>query len=327
MPDRMTADVTGMARNALEAARRARAAARQPILPALLACAALLCAGALAVHASVGALPAHAAAASLPAASLPAASLPASASSPSPAASPSASPTPAPTPQTLPLASSFHRARKWLAGRKGYTALAVVDSSGRLRGWHTDRQFISGSVTKAMLLVAYLRSHDSLTADERDVLARMIELSDNRAADVIYGHTGGDGGLHTVGHLAGMRDFVADRGFWGFAMISAADQARFFFGMDRLVPKQHRAFARHILSNLIPWQRYGLVRVARWKGWQSFTKGGWRSGLHGGRLIHQVSRLERDGATIAVAVLTDGQPSRKYARATIQGVALRLLAE
>jgi hypothetical protein len=214
----------------------------------------------------------------------------------------------------------------WLATRDGYVAFAVVDSGGRLCGWHARRPFISGSVTKAMLLVSYLRSHPKLAADERNLLARMIELSDNRAADAIYGRVGGDAALRAVARQAGMRDFVADRGFWGYATIVAADQARFFYDMDRLIPKQHRAFARSVLSNLIPWQRYGLVRAARWKGWRSFTKGGWRSGLHGGRLIHQVSRLERGGAVLSVAVLTDGQPTRKYARATIEGVALRLLA-
>jgi hypothetical protein len=155
----------------------------------------------------------------------------------------------------------------------------------------------------------------------------MIELSDNRAADVIYARVGGDRALRAVAQLAGMRDFVADRGFWGYATITAADQVRLFYGMDESIPRRHRAFARHILSNLIAWQRYGLVKVGRWYGWQSFTKGGWRSGLHGGRLIHQVSRLERDGLTIAVAVLTDGQPTRKYARETIQGVGLRLLRD
>jgi hypothetical protein len=141
----------------------------------------------------------------------------------------------------------------------------------------------------------------------------------------VYDRVGGDAALRDVAGLCGMRGFVADRGFWGYATITAADQAQFFFDMDRFIPKRHRAFARTILSNLIPWQRYGLVRVAHWKGWQSFTKGGWRSGLHGGRLIHQVSRLERQGVAISVAVLTDGQPTRKYARATIAGVALRLL--
>jgi hypothetical protein len=240
-------------------------------------------------------------------------------------AGPQASPSAGPESAVVPSAAAIRRARQWLDGRAGYVAFAAVDSTGRLAGWNLRRPFISGSVTKAMILVSYLRSHQSLTAGERDVLTRMIELSDNRAADVIYDRVGGDAALCDVAGLSGMRGFVADRGFWGYATITAADQARFFFDMDRFIPKRHRAFARALLSNLIPWQRYGLVRVAHWNGWQSFTKGGWRSGLHGGRLIHQVSRLERQDVVIAVAVLTDGQPTRKYARETIAGVALRLL--
>lgn len=267
----------------------------------------------------------------LAAACLPAlgAAVPPALGSPSATPSPSATQAPSPSassePAAVPSSAALRKARLWLADRVGYAAFAVVDSSGRLAGWNLRRPFVSGSVTKAMLLVSYLRSHPVLAADERAVLTRMIELSDNRAADVVYDRVGGDAALRAIAGLAGMQGFVAERGFWGYATITAADQARFFVDMDRLIPKRHRPFARAILSNLIPWQRYGLVRVARWRGWQSFTKGGWRSGLHGGRLIHQVSRLERRGVAISVAVLTDGQPTRKYARATIEGVALRLL--
>jgi hypothetical protein len=292
-----------------------------PAVAAVL-CGGLLAACMLGMNAATSAASAPAA---RPTAPLIAAASPTASATPAPTPTPSVSPSPAP--QKVPTAASFRKARSWLAGRYGYTAFAVVDSSGKLYGWNQRRRFISGSVTKAMLLVSYLRSHVALTAAERDVLTRMIELSDNRAADVIYGRVGGDRALRAVARLAGMNDFAADRGFWGYATITAADQVRFFYRMDGLIPQRHRAFARHVLSNLIAWQRYGLVKVGRWYGWQSFTKGGWRSGLHGGRLIHQISRLEKDGVTIAVAVLTDGQPTRTYARETIQGVALKLLRD
>ena len=48
----------------------------------------------------------------------------------------------------------------WAARRAGHVAVAVVDSRGRLYGYHAEEGFMSASVVKAMLLVAYLRGHD-----------------------------------------------------------------------------------------------------------------------------------------------------------------------
>ena len=43
-------------------------------------------------------------------------------------------------------------------------------------------------------------------------------------------------------------------------------------------------------------------------------------------LVHQAARLERGPRTIALAVLSDGNPNQPYGEETIQGVAARLLA-
>ena len=48
-------------------------------------------------------------------------------------------------------------ARRLLDHRRiGYTGFAVLDSEGRISGEHLHRTFVSASVVKAMLLVAYL---------------------------------------------------------------------------------------------------------------------------------------------------------------------------
>jgi hypothetical protein len=246
----------------------------------------------------------------------------------SPKATPSASPSPSVTvtPTAFPLASAFRKVRRWLATRTGYLGLAVIDSSGRLYGWHADRMFISGSVTKAMLLVQYLRTHASISDDMRRVLTSMIEYSDNDCADIVYAAVGRDAALRQVASLVHMRNFVANEGFWGYSYINAADQARFFLIMDSLIPIQHRAFAQYILSHVVRFP-YGIPKVARPLGWTVYFKGGWRTGLHGNRLIHQVARLQCGKTVIAIAVLTDGSPTDAYAVATIEGVAERLLAE
>jgi hypothetical protein len=53
-------------------------------------------------------------------------------------------------------------------------------------------------------------------------------------------------------------------------------------------------------------------------------KGGWRAtGL--GELVHQAAWLRDGDRRLAIAVLTDAQPTRPYAIHTVHGVAARLL--
>ena len=103
--------------------------------------------------------------------------------------------------------------------------------------------------------------------------------------------------------------------------ITAADQARFFLRIDRLVPKRHRSYARGLLSGIIGPQRWGIAPIARSRHFKIFFKGGWRKGI-----THQVALLERDGRRVALAVLTTGEPSLAYGKATLAGIAARVLA-
>jgi hypothetical protein len=201
----------------------------------------------------------------------------------------------------------------------------VVDSEGRLSGLHVHRTFVSASVVKAMLLVAYLdelaRRRRSLDAGSRSILYPMIHVSDNDAATAVYDRVG-DGGLYGLARRARMADFSV-HGFWANAQISPADQARFFFGMDHLVPRRFRHYARGLLSGIAGFESWGIPAVAR-PAWHVFFKGGWR-GTDLGQLVHQVARLERGRQTIAIAVMTDGDPTMGYGITTIQDLTARLL--
>ena len=216
--------------------------------------------------------------------------------------------------------------RRYLARRSGVTSFAVVGSEGRVYGAHPHRRFVSASVVKAMLLVAYLRRlaarRDRLDAHDRSLLRPMIHVSDNAAATAVWRKVG-DPRLRRLAHRAGMRDFSI-HGLWTNAMISASDQAGFFFGMKRLLPRRFRSFANHLLSHIARFESWGIPAVARKRGWKVFFKGGWRP-TGRGQLVHQVARLERGRTRIAIAVMTDGDPSMGYGISTIEGVTARLL--
>jgi hypothetical protein len=187
---------------------------------------------------------------------------------------------------------------------------------------------VTASVVKAMLLVSYLHrvgaERRPLSDGERALLEPMIRYSDGDAADAVY-YSLGDAPLYRLARRAGMKRFEVS-GYWANALLTAADQARFLARLDRLVPHRRRAYARALLSSIVAWQAWGIPEVSRPRGWRTFFKGGWRD-TASGQLVHQVARLERRDKSIAIAVLTDGNPSHGYGRETVRGIAARLLGE
>jgi hypothetical protein len=185
---------------------------------------------------------------------------------------------------------------------------------------HASRRFPSASVVKALLLVAYLdrRSvrHRALGPAEKRLLAPMIRTSDNDAASRVMAVVG-VAGLRRLARRARLRNFTASWA-WGNTQITAADMARFFWRIDRLLPARHRGFALHLLRTVVPAQRWGVPR-ARPPGWRTYLKGGWR-----GSLTHQAALLRRGRKRIAIAVLTAG-PGNPYGHGTIEGVTARVL--
>jgi hypothetical protein len=230
-------------------------------------------------------------------------------------------------PNGFPFPRSVAAASAYLAHRAGRTAFAVIDSEGRMSGVHMHWTFVSASVVKAMLLVAYLRRLDALGQHDVDATSNsflypMINVSDNSAATHTWSIVG-DSGLYGVARAAGMTDFSIV-GIWANAQISAADQARFFFEMDSLIPREFVGYARRLLSTIAGYESWGIPAVARPFGYTVFFKGGWR-GTVLGQLVHQVGRLEGHGRTFSIAVMTDGNPSMGYGIDTIQGVTRALL--
>jgi hypothetical protein len=221
-----------------------------------------------------------------------------------------------------PARASLDEARAWAAERAGHVAFAVVRPGGQPAGLHARDAFPSASVVKAMLLVAALRDarHRDLTRAERARLGPMIHTSDNAAARWVHARVG-DTGLYAVGRAAHMRDLRLVPGVLFDTQITAADQARFVWRIDTLVPARHRAYARALLGHIVWWQSWGIPAALRPLGYTVFFKGGWRPGL-----FNQVALVERGGRRVAgLAILTSGSPTRAYAKATLVGIARRVM--
>jgi beta-lactamase class A len=231
------------------------------------------------------------------------------------------------TPKPYPPVRLMQRASTYLQARLGETAFAVIDSRGREFGLNMHRTFVSASVVKAMLLVAYLRTlgnqHGSLGYESQSLLYPMIHVSDNKAASAVEQRVG-DSQLKDVAHAARMTDFALGSD-WANDEISAADQARFFYHMDSLIPREFRSYARELLAGIDPTESWGIPAAARPR-WEVYFKGGWRR-TGTGQLVSQVARLEQRRRRIAIAVMTDTDPSMSYGEETIDGVTARLLGE
>ena len=226
-------------------------------------------------------------------------------------------------PARFPPRARVRAVQRFLAARGGVNSWALVDSWGRLRGFAPRRVYVSASLVKAMLLVAYLRQIGNRMPDgaERASLGPMITSSSNDAADTVY-YRVGDAALYDLARRAGMTRFSV-AGYWGNARFSAEDQARLFRRIDRLVPEASRAYARGLLSSVVGYQRWGFSRVSLAHGWRTFFKGGWRS-TGAGRLVHEAALFERGDTRVSMAVLTDGNPSHEHGTETLREVARRI---
>jgi hypothetical protein len=199
-----------------------------------------------------------------------------------------------------------------------------MDSEGRLSGRNIHARFLTASVVKAMLLVAYLRlkqarGQHTITSSDNSILSPMIEVSDNNAATRCQNIVG-NSRLYRLARAADMTDFSIV-GNWANAMTSAADQARYFFEMNSLIPHEFVGYADYLLSHIVSYESWGIPAVARPRGYRVYFKGGWFPPY----LENQAARLEGHRKRFSIAVLTYNDPSFAYGVDTIQGVASVLL--
>ncbi len=213
-------------------------------------------------------------------------------------------------------------ARRYAQRREGEVAFAVVEQAGPIHGYHLAQTAPAASVFKVMLLAALLRKRDDsgLSSRDRALLGPMIRRSDSVAATVVRDMVGRRR-IERLARVAGMRDFRYEW-VWGESRTSPRDQAEFMLHLRSYIPGRYRPYARHLLSHIVPSQRWGVGRVAP-VGWRLFFKGGWGSGS--GRVDHQVALLERRHQRLAIAVFTQFDPDHAYGKRTLRGLFARLL--
>ncbi len=201
----------------------------------------------------------------------------------------------------------------------------AVRTDHRFYGYRADHVEWSASVVKAMLMVAYLDqpsvANRPINGYDASLLVPMITQSDNNAASTVIGIVGLSG-LRALAARVGMQSFEPVLPIWGETHITAADQTRYFYGIDSYITPRHRAYGMHLLASITPPQRWGIGEVTP-RGWTPYFKGGWGSGT--GLLDHQVVLLKRGCSRVSIAVLTMFDGSHAYGKDTLKGIFSRLL--
>ena len=230
----------------------------------------------------------------------------------------------APLPPGFPGKKAVAAAREWIRDRDGDVAFAVIDTNGEVAGGYREHEsFQLASLSKAILLVATLRADPTPAATTEATLTKMITESDNASAYTIFGRVGAKG-MRKVADLAGMEDYEQGAG-WVDSRASAADEARFFWQLESLVPSAGRGLARRLLADVTPMQRWGIPAAAGPEGWTSYHKSGWL-GMDN-KLMVQAAWLEKGKKSWALAVMTDENPTRSYGWDTEKGVTGLLLGQ
>ena len=214
-------------------------------------------------------------------------------------------------------------ARRYARHRAGEIAFAVIDQRGRYYGYRAASTAPAASVFKVMLLASFLRMRDGrgISSGTATCSAPMIRVSDSVAATEVRDLVGRRR-IERLARVAGMRDFRYGW-VWGESRTSPRDQVRFMDHLMSYVPKDHRAYARYLLSHVIRPQRWGIGRIVPAR-LDLYLKGGWGSGS--GRVDHQVALLRRGHHRIALALFTQFDPDHAYGKQTLRGLAARLLA-
>jgi hypothetical protein len=244
-------------------------------------------------------------------------------------------PQPAPAPSSsLPnIAAALRIAQA--SGIDGVTVgFAIYGANGQMPGGeNATTENYGGSITKSMLLVAYLRQigNGGLTPQVQDELESMIEVSDNDAADWVYAHLASPhSAVLDVASNVGMTGFQLDTSdpvyVLGQSHVTANDLARLFADIGSLMPAAQRSFGMGLLSHLASADQVGLLQAGL--PGVVYSKEGWKpepDGLEGAPyIVNQAGQFSKDGNTYGIAFTIAGASDKPSAEAIIERIASSL---
>lgn len=212
---------------------------------------------------------------------------------------------------------------------------ALYDAAGtNISSFNEDTLNYGASITKSMLLVAYLKQvgGGTLSATAKSNLTAMIENSDNDAANWVYHQLNDPSGqVGQVASDAGMTSFkinTSDATYvLGQSTISASDFARMFSAIDSLLPSAQQSFGLGLLSHLSAADQNGLLQAGL--PGTVYSKEGWKPEPSGSRgapyIVNQAAQFTLNGRTYGVAVTVGGTKDQASGEAIVKSVVSALI--
>jgi hypothetical protein len=218
-----------------------------------------------------------------------------------------------------------------LAALRGRSSAVGVTVDDRVNGitcklhphWHFD----SASVVKVTILSALLRKvqqeHRGLTAAQRALATKMIEISDNDAASALWNETGRTALQHFL-NLAGMTETqLGPGGYWGLTQITAHDEMTLLQLLTRtnsVLTTFRRDYVLGLMAKVVSYERWGVpagaptdVTVHVKNGWLPQPTHGWR--------INSIGSFSGSGHDYMIVVLSMNNPTMAYGVDTVQKIA------
>ena len=174
-----------------------------------------------------------------------------------------------------------------------------------------DARYRTASVVKVDVLLGLLLREGRLTSRQLRLADAMITVSDNDATDVLLREVGGERALEVALGWAGLTETDVGGWTWGRTTTTVADRLRLLdaiFSPDSRVPGEARALVGTLMARVVEEQRLGVTAAADDPD-RAALKAGWVDADDGTWVVGSIGRVERDGRTYLVAVLSDGHPS------------------
>jgi beta-lactamase class A len=188
------------------------------------------------------------------------------------------------------------------------------------------------STVKVLILIACLkRSQDTgraFTDAQHSQARRMIQSSDNAATDALLEWVG-TSDVQQAAQLLGLRATTVRGGgpagsdtWWGYSTSTPSDLVTVVDAVvtgTPLIHGGHRAYIRHLMSGVVPDQRWGVADPPLPSGAYTETKNGWGPRSEGYRL-NSIGRVLGNGRSHTMAILTRSPNGFRPGKETINGL-------
>jgi beta-lactamase class A len=220
---------------------------------------------------------------------------------------------------------------RYLKTRSGKTTIAVYDIADDTAVFYNPGiAEYTASIVKVNILMAVMAkaqaAHKQLSNSQKQLAVKMIEYSDNNAATSLWNSAGGSIGITAFNRRDGIMSHTTmnRNGYWGLTTTTAADQAEMMHRLatsDRMLTQASRAYILSLMSHVTSSEDWGVSYGVRAKA-SVALKNGWLPvhGDYNNWQINSIGRIEHSGYTYTIAVLSGGNPSKKYGIQTVERI-------